>query len=241
MAQTKSHLPIIPILSFVVFFLTGTLFLQNGRNTSTHTEPLADPQIISQLLQHKDIPEPVEEHYAQFHGTMVNPPKLASLKQVSRVLGVASPSDKHIGVDLSQQKLFAYEGNRKVFEFPVSTGKWGRTPTGTFRIWVKLKSVLMSGGAGADYYYLPNVPWVMFFSNAEVSASRGFSLHGTYWHNNFGHPMSHGCVNMRTEDAALIFDWASPVVTTNPKTWGTYATADNPGTEIEIYGEPPLE
>lgn len=51
-------------------------------------------------------------------------------------------------------------------------------------------------------YYLPDVPYVMYFY-------RGYGLHGTYWHNNFGVPMSHGCVNLRTEDAAWLFDWAS--------------------------------
>jgi len=98
----------------------------------------------------------------------------------------------------------------------------------------------MSGGSGTDYYYLPGVPWVQFFYNNEVAKSRGFSLHGTYWHNNFGHPMSHGCVNMRTEDAATIFAWTNPVVT-NPKLWATYPTPEDPGTEIVIYGETPAE
>ena len=58
----------------------------------------------------------------------------------------------------------------------------------------------MSGGSGTDYYNLPNVPYVMYFYHY-------FGLHGAYWHNNFGHTMSHGCVNMRPIDAGAIFDW----------------------------------
>ena len=68
----------------------------------------------------------------------------------------------------------------------------------------------MSGGNRAigTYYYLPGVPWVQFFGNAQIPWSRGYSFHGTYWHNNFGHPMSHGCINMKTPDAKWLYDWA---------------------------------
>jgi hypothetical protein len=93
----------------------------------------------------------------------------------------------------------------------------------------------MSGGEGADYYYLPNVPFVMFFSNDKVAASRGFSLHGTYWHDNFGHAMSHGCVNMRTIDAQKLYEWVSPQTTGNT----TLASDTNPGTVVTIYGKAP--
>ena len=90
------------------------------------------------------------------------------------------------------------------------------------------------------YYYLPNVPYVMFFYNNEIVKMRGFSFHGTYWHNNFGHPMSHGCINMKTEDAKKLYEWATPVVT-NPKAWSTLTTAENPGTKVIIYGKAPTE
>jgi len=62
----------------------------------------------------------------------------------------------------------------------------------------------------------------MFFSGPGVSAGAGFSLHGTYWHNNFGHPMSHGCVNMRTVDAQKLYGWVGD---------------NDPGTKITIYGQ----
>lgn len=149
-------------------------------------------------------------------------------------------SDKRIEVDLTNQRVYAYEGDTKVYDFLVSTGKWGRTPTGRFRIWGKFKATKMSGGSRAlrTYYYLPNVPFVMFFSNTEIAASRGFSLHGTYWHDNFGHPMSHGCINMRTEEAELLYYWSAPVVGEEKS---TRATKDNQGTEVIIYGVAPKE
>lgn len=150
------------------------------------------------------------------------------------VLGQTS-DQKRIFVDLSKQKLYAYEGDKKVFEFFVSTGKWGRTPTGDFKIWIKLLYTRMEGGSGNDYYNLPNVPYTMFYYNDEVSKSRGFSIHGAYWHNNFGHPMSHGCVNMRPEDAGKIYYWVSPLSDGRI----TYATSEDPGTLITVFGEPP--
>lgn len=153
------------------------------------------------------------------------------------VLG-SSESDKRIEVDLTSQRLYAYEGNTKVYDFLISSGKWGRTPTGTFRIWTKLRYTKMEGGSKAlrTYYYLPNVPYVMYFSNDEIPSWRGFGLHGTYWHNNFGHPMSHGCVNMKTEDAALLYQWANPVLGDKRS---VRATQENPGTTIIIYGTAP--
>ncbi len=173
-----------------------------------------------------------------FHGQAIVSRPFAQT-QLAAVLG-HSDEPRRIEVDLTNQKVYAYEGDQKVYEFLVSTGKWGRTPTGTFYIWGKSRFQKMSGGNAAlhTYYYLPNVPFIMWFAGDGVPASRGFSLHGTYWHNNFGHPMSHGCVNMRTEDAETLFYWSDPVVG-EAKT--IKATKDNIGTEIVIYGVTPEE
>lgn len=185
--------------------------------------------------------EPQIDHASMAKIIQGEPPTLPEdFTAMNRVLGTVSPTNKRIEVDLTHQRVYAYEGSRKVFDFLVSTGKWGRTPTGSFRIWVKIKSQLMSGGNKSlgTYYYLPNVPWVQFFYNADTPKYLGYSFHGTYWHNNFGHPMSHGCINMETSDAALLFTWTSPPVT-NPRAWATYPDIQNPGTEVTIYGTPP--
>jgi len=103
-----------------------------------------------------------------------------------------------IDVDLTHQRLSAYEGQTLVRTTLVSTGL-GRTPTpaGRYKIQIKLRSDDMDGPG----YYLPNVPFTMYFY-------RGYALHGTYWHNNFGQPMSHGCVNLPTPEAEWLFTWA---------------------------------
>lgn len=103
-----------------------------------------------------------------------------------------------INIDLSEQKLYAYDGTKLVASFLVSTGvRQFPTETGQFRIYVKYRSSLMHG----TDYYLPDVPFTMYYSG-------DFSIHGTYWHHNFGTPISHGCVNMDTSDAEWIYNWA---------------------------------
>lgn len=115
-------------------------------------------------------------------------------------------TEKWIDVDLSEQRVIAYEGMRPVESFIISSGR-ANTPTvtGVFRIWAKVPLQRMSGGsrAAGTYYDLPNVPWVQYFFE-------DYSFHGAYWHNNFGRPMSHGCVNMRNADARWLYEWASP-------------------------------
>lgn len=174
-----------------------------------------------------------------FEGRQVTAPSAAYFAQanlLNPVLGDQTPgAAKHIFVDLSGQRLYAYDGNQMVYNFPVSTGKWHPTPTGTFRIWIKLQATRMVGGSGADYYNLPNVPWTMYFANDVYGRTDGYSLHGAYWHNNFGHPMSHGCVNIKPENAKLLYDWAEPATTG----YTTYATNADPGTVVTIYGTTP--
>jgi lipoprotein-anchoring transpeptidase ErfK/SrfK len=118
--------------------------------------------------------------------------------------GVEIPTEvdentRWIDIDLSDQMLYAYIGENVVNSFLVSTGTW-RTPTviGEFHIWVKYRYADMRGPG----YYLPDVPFTMYFF-------KGYGIHGTYWHDNFGTPMSHGCVNMRTSEAGWLFDFAS--------------------------------
>jgi lipoprotein-anchoring transpeptidase ErfK/SrfK len=86
---------------------------------------------------------------------------------------------------------------------------WYPTSIGRYAVYIKYASQTMSGGYGANAYYLPGVPWVMYFTGS-------YAIHGTYWHNSFGKPMSHGCVNLTIADAKWFYDWAeigTPVVT----------------------------
>ena len=114
--------------------------------------------------------------------------------------------EKWIEVNLSDQKLYAWIGDQLVNEFLVSSGiRIYPTITGVFRMWARTPSQTMSGGdlASGTYYNLPNVQWVQYFYGE-------YAFHGTYWHNNFGTPMSHGCVNLTIEDAEWLFYWAFP-------------------------------
>jgi len=113
--------------------------------------------------------------------------------------GGIGANERWIYIDLSEQRTYAFQGDQMINRFRVSTGK-STTPTvvGEFKVYVKYRYASMSG---ADYY-LPNVPYVMYFY-------KDYGIHGTYWHMNFGTPMSHGCVNLKTEDAGWLFKWAS--------------------------------
>lgn len=170
---------------------------------------------------------------AFFEGEEVIVPRIADAAGVP-VLGTANPSERWIEVDLSEQKLRAWDGNSLFLETPISTGlPWWPTPTGEFRIWIKLRSTKMEGGSGKYYYYLPNVPFVMYFGNDEVPNWRGYGLHGTYWHNDFGTQRSHGCVNLPIPVAEKLYFWTTPVL---PEGKGVvFSSDDNPGTRIIIH------
>jgi lipoprotein-anchoring transpeptidase ErfK/SrfK len=120
------------------------------------------------------------------------PPAPGTVKIPSEVSGTT----KWVDVNLTKQRAYAYEGSTLVRTFVVSTGI-ARYPTvtGQFHVYVKYRYALMTGPG----YYLPNVPYTMYFYQS-------YGLHGTYWHNNFGTPMSHGCVNLKTEDAKWLYE-----------------------------------
>lgn len=122
----------------------------------------------------------------------------------------APTNGKWIDINISTQTITAYQGNTPLKSVLVSTGvSWHPTPVGHYKVYMKIQSQTMSGGVGAEAYYLPNVPWVMYFAGANA-------IHGTYWHHNFGHPMSHGCVNLTIDDAKWFYNWAeigTPVIT----------------------------
>jgi hypothetical protein len=127
---------------------------------------------------------------------------------------------KRIEVSIARQELTAYEHNQVVLQTKIASGlpELGRldhgiptdTPKGLF--WIDKKMPLRHMGDGhltasLEAYELPGVPWVSFFH------STGIAFHGTYWHNDFGRPKSHGCVNMRTEEAKWLYRWSMPETT----------------------------
>lgn len=136
--------------------------------------------------------------------------------------------EKWIEVNLGEQTLTAWEGNQIFLKFPISSGLWSPTPPGTYNIYWKLRYIRMTGGdkTKGDFYDLPNVPDTMFFY-------QGYGIHGAYWHNNFGHPMSHGCVNEPLQQAHILFEWAGPRI--NPDQSSVRASADNPGSRVYIH------
>jgi lipoprotein-anchoring transpeptidase ErfK/SrfK len=113
-----------------------------------------------------------------------------------------SGSGKWIEVDLSTQTLTMYLDNTVVAQYLISSGK-AATPTaiGEGRIYAKYPVQTMTGTINGEYYYVPNIKWVSYFYGGEA-------FHGTYWHDNFGHPMSHGCINMTEADAKVLYDFA---------------------------------
>jgi hypothetical protein len=127
--------------------------------------------------------------------------------------------DKRIVVSIEEQSLTAYEKDKIVLQTRIASGVPSAepppegepptdTPIGTFRVSLKMPSRHMGDGRLTDQidaYELPGVPWAMAFHED------GYALHGSYWHNNFGRPMSHGCINMRNVDALWLFRWSDPV------------------------------
>jgi lipoprotein-anchoring transpeptidase ErfK/SrfK len=188
--------------------------LPTASSTSTPTSTATATSTPTATPLPTDTPTPLptatDTPLPTFTPTFTQPPPTPTLAATKKAKGKKNPNpgfrpnpvasgERWIDVDLSSQTLFAMEGDRVVNKFVVSTGRWPTvTVTGVFRVYVKYRAADMSG---ADYY-LPDVPYVMYFY-------KDYGLHGTYWHNNFGTPMSHGCVNLRTPDAGWLFEWAS--------------------------------
>ncbi|MCB9602682.1 MAG: L,D-transpeptidase [Sandaracinus sp.] len=138
------------------------------------------------------------------------------------------PADaRWIHVDLAEQTLVAYEGDRPVFATVTSTGRAGfETPTGLFRIQSKHVSTTMDDlDAGDEAYLIEDVPWTMYFEG-------NYAIHAAFWHSSYGHVRSHGCINLSPADARWVFGFAGPEV---PTSWhGVFATRSRPGSYVLI-------
>jgi lipoprotein-anchoring transpeptidase ErfK/SrfK len=143
--------------------------------------------------------------------------------------------EKWIDVDITRQTLVAFEGDTPVYVTLVSTGKRDRknkekdhvTPTGSYRIREKHIAATMDGDVATDGpYSIEDVPWIMYFNGS-------YALHGAFWHANFGHEQSHGCVNLSPEDARTLFNWTEPHL---PDGWhGVNATPEHKGTRVVVH------
>jgi len=152
-----------------------------------------------------------------------------------------APDEKWIDIDLTRQALVAFEGTRPVFATLVSAGRRNpadkehdfRTPTGTFRIREKHVTTTMAGDVASDGpYSIEEVPWVMYFQGS-------YALHGAFWHDAFGRPRSHGCVNLSPEDARTLFNWANPPL---PAAWhGVFARDDKQGSRVVVHEDAPAK
>lgn len=147
--------------------------------------------------------------------------------------------DRWIDIDLTHQVLVAYDWKQPRYATLISTGRKKapspdldyRTPTGLFRIRSKHLTATMDDDApGMPPYSLEDVPYVMYFEGA-------YAFHSAFWHDRFGRPRSHGCINLAPRDAKWLYNWAGPDL---PETWhGGVATESNPGTWVYVHGETP--
>ncbi len=138
--------------------------------------------------------------------------------------------EKWIDVNLKRQTLVAFEGDRAVFATIISSGRTGHeTPPGSFRIRDKHVAATMDGDADTvsdGPYSIQDVPYIQYFSGS-------YALHGAFWHDEFGHTKSHGCVNLSPWDARAVFNWTEPQL---PEGWhGVSGTHAKPGTRVVLH------
>lgn len=139
------------------------------------------------------------------------------------------PEEKKIEIRLTEQIVIAYEGETPVqmmrCSAGIKSGRYSLTPTGSFKTDYKRPSRHMVNGSHAamNTYDLPGVPWVSFLNED------GISFHGTFWHNDFGKPRSHGCINLPSSAAKWVYRWTTPLVPYNEQT--VYKRS---GTQVEI-------
>lgn len=145
---------------------------------------------------------------------------------VAKIAPITRPAEvdtvKWVSVDLYEQTLVAYEGEKAVFSTLVSSGleKWP-TNEGLFHVYLRFPRTTMSGAyQQEDFYFLQEVPWTMYFDD-------DIALHGTYWHDGFGYRHSHGCVNLSITDARWLYDWSADET--------DYSVPNDPGMAVYVF------
>ncbi len=222
------------VVAFCIVIIVSAFRL--GKLQPKNTQPPdAEAAELSYAVETNDLSGTINfnELHGQYEEQDVEVPLDALKDEKQYVLG-ANNENRWIEVDLSEQRLKAWEGDHLFLETLVSTGLPGTpTPKGEFRIWTKLRATRMKGGTGRYAYNLPNVPYTMFFEGSGIPGYKGYGLHGTYWHNDFGRVHSHGCVNLPTEIAKQLYYWVGPELPEGKSS--VRATAENLGTRIIIH------
>ncbi len=179
-----------------------------------------------------------EAYLAVGDGRLVREAEVSVIQASAPPEGVGE-GERWIDIDLARQILVAYDWKQPRFVTLISTGRARspspdldyRTPRGLHRIRGKhLTSTMDNDEPGEPPYSLEDVPYVMYFKGA-------YAFHSAFWHDRFGRPRSHGCINLAPYDAKWLFNWAGPDI---PDTWhGGMATENNPGTWVWVHGETP--
>jgi len=209
-------------------FEVSVPFTRSYRDPSPHTDPLY--RLYYQSLHWVEALEEGEDErlWYRIRDDLLHLPYYVRAEHLRRIepeeLTPISPHvpshEKSIEVSIAQQEMMAFEGDRIVFRTRISSGVPDRdpdggngiptdTPTGRFYIDKKMPLRHMGDGhltSNLEAYELPGVPWVSYFHLT------GVAFHGTYWHCNYGRPSSHGCVNMRPEEAKWLFRWTNPPI-----------------------------
>ena len=171
----------------------------------------------------------LDDKFEQYYYVPANHVRLLSKEELAPLSPNVSNENKRVEVRLDDQLLLAYENGQIVFATRISTG--GKrlsgkytTPVGNFITYHKRPTRHMAAGdIASNGFDLPGVPWVLYITEG------GISFHGTYWHNDYGHPHSHGCINMTPQAAKWLFRWTIPTVPPDKPVAYGYV-----GTNVEI-------
>jgi hypothetical protein len=211
----------------------GTNFYDFSGGSPVRGEALAGRNFVALS---GNIKEFGAERYVQARsGQWLKSAELRTAAKASKLPAWASRKAKWIDISIVNQTLVLWEGDVPVFATLVSTGRDGMgdpqktlsTPMGTFRVYQKHITTTMDSSVADHEFELRDVPWVMYFKG-------GYALHAAYWHDDFGHVRSHGCINMSPIDARRTFMWSSPDV---PEHWHAAYTTDalEQGTIVYIH------
>lgn len=152
-------------------------------------------------------------HYETKDGAWIDDRHAGRIDPAKRMPAWGKKGEKWIDVNITKQVLVAYEGTKPVYATLISSGEAGlgdhetstATKRGIFRIHTKYVSITMDSDVSGEEFELRDVPYVQYFED-------GYALHGAYWHDKFGRPKSHGCINLSPEDARRLFFWTEPAV-----------------------------